>query len=96
MEGIEVFFGNSVLHDYEIGKIEINYSEGTVSFQFIDSKQEKKDYVVKKIVSINITKNEKWGKGKYIVSSDVSYNNGMWIIELQLNSGDICTVRCYK
>lgn len=32
MESIESFFGNSVLHDYEIGRMEINYSEGTVYF----------------------------------------------------------------
>lgn len=96
MEDIELFFGNSVLHDYEIGKIEINYSEGTIFFQFIDPKQKKKDCVVKQFISINFTKNEEWGKGKYVVSSEASCNDGIWIIEIQLNSGDICSVKCYN
>lgn len=94
MENMERFFGNSVLHDCEIGKTEIDYSEGTVSFQFIDSKQEKREYVIKQFISICFTRNEEWGKGKYVVSSDVSFDNGICVIKIQLNSGDICTVRC--
>lgn len=95
MEGIERFFGNSVLHDYEIERIEINYSEGTIFFQFTDSGQKKQNYEIKQFISINFTKNEEWGKGKYVVSSDVSWNDGICIIEIQLNSGDICIVKCY-
>ena len=96
MEDIERFFGNSVLHDYEIGKMEINYSEGTVFLQFIDLKQAKKEYLIKQFISINFTKNEEWGKGKYVISSNVFFDNGIWIIEIQLNSGDICIIKCYK
>ena len=96
MKDIEQFFGNSVLHDYEVGRIEINYSEGIVFFQFINAKKEKKDYMVKQFLSVNFTRNEEWGTGKYVVSSEVSCNNEVWTIEIQLNSGDICSVTCYK
>ena len=96
MQDIECFFGNSVLHDCEIGRIEINYSEGTIFFQFIDSKHKKINYMIEQFISINFTKNEEWGKGKYVVSSDVSCYDGIWIIELQLNSGDVCNIKCYK
>ena len=52
--------------------------------------------MIEQFISINFTKNEEWGKGKYVVSSDVSCNDGIWIIELQLNSGDVCNIKCYK
>ena len=96
MEDIEIFFGNSALHDYEMGRIEINYSEGTVFFQFINSKQKRREYIIRQFVSVSFTKNEEWGMGKYVVSSEVSCSNGMWSIEIQLNSGDICSVMCRK
>lgn len=96
MEDIERFFGNSVLHDYEISGIEISYSEGTIFFNFIDSKKEKKSYLVKQFISITFTKHEEWGTGKYVVFSSVVNNHGLWTIEIQLNSGDICIVKCYK
>ena len=96
MQDIEHFFGNSILHDYEIGRLDVNYSDGTVFFQFVDSEKIKKTYIVKQFISIYFTKNEEWGKGKYVVSSEVSCKNGIWIIEIQLNSGDICSVKCYN
>ena len=96
MEDIEYFFGNSALHDYEIGRMIVDYSEGTILFQFISSEHEKIDYTIEQFISICFTKKEEWGKGKYIVSSEAFCNNGIWIIEIQLNSGDICRIMCYR
>ena len=94
MKCIEQFFGNSALHDFEMGEIEVNYSEGTILFHFITPKQQSADYLVKKFTSLSFKKNEEWGEGKYVVSSSVSCDDGIWTIKIQLNSGDTCLVKC--
>ena len=35
---------------------------------------------------------EQWGEGKYVVSSNVKEIDNKYVLELQLNSGDICTI----
>lgn len=92
MQNIECFFENNALHDYEVGQISINYSNGTIIMSLISDKGEVIELAINHFKSISFTRDEPWGKGKYIVSSDAKKENGEFILEFQLNSGDTCTI----
>lgn len=47
-------------------------------------------------IEIEFTNKEEWGKGTYVVSSDVFSSGDILIVEIQFNSGDICKIKCYK
>lgn len=96
MSNIESLFGNSVLHDYKIEKIEIDYPDEIIILQFLDSKSKKKSLVIEQFISIEFNNMQEWGKGTYIVASHVFNTNGILNIEIQLNSGDVCNIKCYK
>ena len=89
---IKCFFENNALHDYEVGQISINYSNGTIILNLISDKCEMIELTIEHFKSISFTKDEPWGKGKYIVSSDAKKKMGEFILEFQLNSGDSCTM----
>lgn len=92
---IEKIFSDSVLHDYRMEKIEIDYPQGTVLLQFHDSKNKIMNVIIRRFIEIEFTNKEKWGKGTYVVSSDVLKFDDFFVIELQFNSGDICNIKCY-
>lgn len=92
--GIEYLFKNSALHDYKVEKIEIDYPKGSIILQFIDLKNKNIKIQINKFYLIEFTNYEEWGKGTYVVSSDIISKNGIYDIEIQLNSGDKCNIKC--
>lgn len=92
MKDIQYYFENNALHDYEVGQISIDYSNGTIILNLISDRGEVIEFEINHFKSITFSKDEPWGKGKYIVSSDVKKENGEFILEFQLNSGDNCTM----
>ena len=58
MKDIKCFFENNALHDYEVGQISINYSNGTIIMSLISDKGEvgdpylKGDIFYKKLIEI--------------------------------------------
>lgn len=96
MDNLEKFFKNSCLHDYEICKLEIDYSLGTILFKFLDETRQLKSCLIDKFLYVSFDKKEPWGKGKYVVYSDIYSEDDTWVIEIQLNSGDTCKIVCNK
>ena len=96
MTDMQKLFGDSTLHDYKMEKMEIDYVKGTILLQFLDSKNEIKKITIRQFIEIEFTNKEEWGKGTYVVSSDVFNMDNTINIELQFNSGDICRIKCYK
>lgn len=85
-------FENNALHDYEISQIIIDYPNGTITMNLFTDRGEAIEIVISNFTSVTFSKNEPWGKGKYIVSSNAVKTNDEFILELQLNSGDECTI----
>ncbi|MGN0245377.1 MAG: hypothetical protein ACI4DK_05380 [Lachnospiraceae bacterium] len=96
MMDIEKLFGDSALHDYKMEKIEIDYPKGIILLQFLTPKNEIKKIIIRQFFEIEFTNKEEWGKGTYVVSSDVFNLGDIINIELQFNSGDICKIKSYK
>ena len=96
MMDLEGLFGDSALHDWKMEKIEIDYPQGTILLQFLTSKNETKNIMIRQFSEIQFTNKEDWGKGTYVVSSDISNLGAIINIELQFNSGDICKIKGYK
>lgn len=92
MQNIECFFENNALHDYEISQINIDYPNGLIIINLYTDRHEAIEIIINKFSSITFSKNEPWGKGTYIASSNVEKINDEFILELQLNSGDTCTI----
>lgn len=90
------FFSNSNIHDYELSDIFINYQEDVIRMEFIDCKNEFCEIYIPHFISFSLSREEVWGKGKYVVSSDVNIHDGIYILEIQLNSGDKCVVKYYN
>lgn len=96
MNAVEKVFGNSALHDYKMEKMEIDYPKGTIVLQFLNLRNTIKKFTIRQFIGIEFTNKEKWGKGTYVVSSDVFYIDNILNIELQFNSGDFCKIKCYE
>ena len=86
------FFNNSRLHDYELGLIQVDYVDSRVKIQFKNPQGKICEITIKDIISFYISHEEEWGEGKYIVASDVRVEDNIYIVEFQLNSGDICII----
>lgn len=95
MNDIISFFTNSNIHDYYLKNIKINYSEAIVDMDFIDLKNQLCSITICNIISVSMLHEEPWGKGTYVVSSDVDIQDGVANIEIQLNSGDKCIVKAF-
>ena len=93
---IEKLFGDSALHDCKMEKIEIDYPQGTIWLQFLTSKNEINEIIIRQFIEIEFTNKKEWGMGTYVVSSDVFCSGDIISIELQFNSGDICKIKSYK
>jgi len=82
---------HSGLHDYEIIEMNINYNNATVVLQLRSPSGELSQLTINNFVLFKINHEEEWGKGKYVVSSDLELNDisKTYDLEIQLNSGDI-------
>jgi hypothetical protein len=92
MKDINCLFENNALHDYEVDKMIVDYSNGSIEINLITDKLQSMEIIVNNFKSITFSKNEPWGKGKYVVSSDAKNVNNKCVLEFQLNSGDTCTM----
>ncbi|WP_419505060.1 hypothetical protein [Allofournierella sp.] len=81
---------NSGLHDYELVDISINYNQANIFLRMKTPQGKQFLLTVENFVDFKITHTEKWGKGKYICSSDIkqSQTSRKSKLEIKLNSGD--------
>jgi len=80
---------NSGLHDYEIVDIKVNYNNANITIMFNTPEGRKYELNIEKFISFTISHEEVWGKGKYVCSSDVRLvNDNVYMLEIELNSGD--------
>lgn len=86
---------NSGMHDYKLEKITVDYERNIVSMLFQDLSENACELVMENMISIEMTHEEKWGKGTYICYSNVSEDRKkkISILEFELNSGDQLTVK---
>lgn len=92
MQNIEWYFENNALHDYEISQINIDYPNGSIIIGLYTDRHAAIELTINEFSSIAFSNNKPWGKGKYIVSSNLKKTNEECVFEFQLNSGDICTI----
>lgn len=92
MKDIKCLFENNALHDYEIGQVIVDYTNGVIEMNLLTDKSQAIKITVNNFCSVTVSKNEPWGKGKYVVSSDYKETDSKCVVELQLNSGDVCTI----
>ena len=88
------FFSDSKIHDYQLESVCTNYKENYIDLKFIDTKNQLRNIRVNNFIVFSIFRNEMWGKGNYVVASDCDIYEGGYTIEIQLNSGDKCIIRC--
>ena len=81
------------LHDYEIGKIIIDYNEGIIQIQLFDPKGAEDELIIDGFTNIDIVRKEEWGKSKYIAASDMEEVGSFINAYIQLCSGDEINVR---
>lgn len=85
-------FSNSRIHDYELKSINVNYEDSIIHMEFRDDKLKLCNICIENFLSFHIEHEEAWGKGKYVLSSEVETRDGIYVIEIQLNSGDKCII----
>lgn len=79
---------NSYIHDYELKDIIVSYERYFIEIYLLSPKGENVLIEIPDFCSFKINREEKWGVGKYICSSEVNNNDNKCIIEIELNSGD--------
>lgn len=84
---------NSGMHDYKFEKIMVDYEKNIVYILFKDLSENACELIIKNMISIELTHEEKWGKGTYICYSNVLEDQNISILEFELNSGDQITIR---
>lgn len=87
----------SGLHDYEIVEIRVDYNKAVVNIYLKSPLGGNYELAIENFVSFEITHEERWGKGKYVCSSEIGYNeiSKFYLLEIELNSGDQIIVK-YK
>ena len=88
-----VMIADSGLHDYKIDLISIDYTASKLVIMLKDLKGGDAELVIQPFSELNITHDEPWGKGSYIVSSELTSEGGRETMLLELNSGDSITVK---
>lgn len=78
---------NSGLHDYEFISISVDYVKANIYILLNDLKCNRINLSIEGFTDLRITHREPWGKGTYIVSSDMEKIDKTHII-FELNSGD--------
>lgn len=84
---------NSGMHDYKFEKIMVDYEKNIVYMLFKDLSENACELIIENMISIELTHEEKWGKGIYICYSNVLEDQNISILEFELNSGDQISVK---
>ena len=80
---------NSGLHDYRVISLRIDNDTSIIEITLTDLHQKRVSILIERFTHLKITNREPWGKGTYIVSSDIRQIKDATIIIIELNSGDI-------
>ncbi|MBR5684491.1 MAG: hypothetical protein IKW96_14650 [Ruminococcus sp.] len=91
----ESMAADSGLHDYETVSFCVDYSASRVEIYLRDARGCGAELVICPFSELNITHREPWGKGSYIVSSELLIEENDKALSFELNSGDSITIR-YK
>ncbi|MBQ3010202.1 MAG: hypothetical protein IJA20_06050 [Methanocorpusculum sp.] len=83
---------NSGIADYELGKIEVDYSNGRMLFHMRNRKLQPERLEIDGLEEFRIERREPWGAGIYVTASDYQLCDGKIEIEIQLNSGDMIRI----
>lgn len=84
---------NSGLHDYELVSIAVSYSEGEIVITLRTPENVDESIQISDFASFKISHQEPWGRGKYIVFSNLyRIKAGLTLCEMELNSGDIVQI----
>jgi hypothetical protein len=79
---------NSFVHDYELKDIIVSYERYLIEIHLLSPSGENILIKIPDFHLFKINREEKWGIGKYICSSEVSNYDNKYTIEIELNSGD--------
>ena len=81
------------LHDYELISLSIDYSASRLVIMLKDFNGASAGLEICPFLELDLTHNEPWGKGSYIVSSEIVVKDDKKELSLELNSGDSITVK---
>lgn len=85
---------NSGMHDYRLDGITVDYEAGTALLFFKDPMGRDAELAVEGLLSVEMTREERWGKGTYVCySNEADGENHTRVLEFELNSGDRIVVR---
>lgn len=80
----------SKFHDWILDQITVEWDTGTVKINvFLENKCE---IVIKHFVDITIPRRLPWGMSHYINSITTNKNLDNWIMEIELQSGDLISI----
>lgn len=88
---------NSGLHDFEVMSLVVDYAKATIILNMVspllNNTSSQISMCISNFISFSISRQEPWGSGKYIYSSDIqNMEVGIYKLEIQLNSGDLIIV----
>lgn len=83
---------NSGIADYELGKIEVDYSNGRMLLHMKNRNLQPELMEIEGFKEFSIERREPWGVGIYVTASDCQLYDGKMQLEIQLNSGDMIRV----
>ena len=81
---------HSGIHDAELMSIAVDYNKAFLEIQLKTPEGEDYKICIEKFCLFEISHQEPWGKGTYVCSSEISYDESldMYLLEIELNSGD--------
>jgi hypothetical protein len=80
---------DSGLHDYKLRSVRIDNDTSVIEIALTDLHKKRVNILIEKFTDLKISNREPWGKGTYIVSSDIRQIKDAVIMTIELNSGDI-------
>lgn len=86
--------GAGLFHDFEVGDIAVDYRNKYVVLQLKSPSLPVLVYELKLfgVRRFHVEMEEPWGKGNYVVGTDIEREGLVSSMEMQLNSGDLVTV----
>ena len=85
--------GAGLFHDFELGDITVDYRNKQVMLQLKSPSLPVLVYELKLfgVQRFQVGMEEPWGKGNYVVGTDIEREGSVSSMEMQLNSGDLVT-----
>lgn len=85
--------GAGLFHDFEVGDIAVDYRNKYVVLQLKSPSLPVLVYELKLfgVRHFHVGMEEPWGKGSYVVGTDIEQKGSVRSMEMQLNSGDLVT-----